>query len=77
MKEIRKALNGRFEYKETELKQVLQQLYRHRRENLKNNQDSIKSKSEKKRKGTNFQRGDVRGNLYQNCDMRNRIKLCY
>jgi len=77
MKEIGKALNRRFKYKETELKWVLQQLHRHRRENLKNNQNLIKSKSEKKRKETNFRRGDVRGNLYRNCDMRNRIKLCY
>ena len=59
MKEIDKAMKGRFNYKDTELKWVLQQLHRHRRENWKNNQDPDKRKSEKKRKGINSRRGDV------------------
>ncbi|PKY60159.1 hypothetical protein RhiirA4_483549, partial [Rhizophagus irregularis] len=59
MKEIDKAMKGRFQYKDTELKWVLQQLHRHRRENWKVNLDPEKVKSEKKRKGTNSRRGDV------------------
>ncbi|CAB4431075.1 unnamed protein product [Rhizophagus irregularis] len=58
MKEIDKAMKGRFQYKDTELKWVLQQLHRHRRENWRINLDPEKAKSEKKRKGINSRRGD-------------------
>ena len=59
MKEIDKAMKGRFQYKDTELKWVLQQLHRHRRKNWRINLDPEKAKSEKKRKGINSRRGDV------------------
>jgi hypothetical protein len=73
MKEIDKAMKGRFTYKDTELKWVLQQLHRHRRENWQNSQDPEKRKSEKKRKGINSRRGDVSNLtrtclLYRDCD---------
>ena len=73
MKEIDKAMKGRFTYKDTELKWVLQQLYRHRRENWQNSQDLEKRKSEKKRKGINSRRGNVSNLtrtclLYRDCD---------
>ncbi|CAB4496404.1 unnamed protein product [Rhizophagus irregularis] len=58
MKEIDKAMKGRFQYKDTELKWILQQLHHHHRENWKVNFDPEKVKSEKKRKGTNSHRGD-------------------
>src|SRR5436853_2931669 len=45
-------------YNQTELKYVLQQLHRHRRETWKISQDSVK-KNDKKRKGTNSRRSDV------------------
>jgi hypothetical protein len=50
MKEIDKAIKGRFQYKDTELKWVLQQLHHHCRENWKVNLDLKKVKSEKKGK---------------------------
>ncbi|CAG8724433.1 2057_t:CDS:2, partial [Funneliformis caledonium] len=53
MKEIGKVLLGRFRYKETELKWILQQLHRHRRAQWKLSLDLSKVKSDKKRKGTN------------------------
>jgi hypothetical protein len=59
MKAIDKVMEGKFRYHDTELKWVLQQLHRHRRENWKNNQDPGKAKAEKKRKGINSRRGDV------------------
>ena len=59
MKEIGKALTGRFRYKEVELKWVLQNLHRHRRENWKISLDPNKVKSEKRRKGMNSRRMDV------------------
>ena len=59
MKEIDRAMKGRFDYKDTELKWVLQQLHRHCRENWQNNQDPTKRKTEKRRKGANSRRGDV------------------
>ena len=59
MKAIGKAMQGRFRYNDTELKWVLQQLYRHRRDNWKVKLDLEKVKTEKRRKGTNSRRGDV------------------
>ena len=59
MKEINKVMKKRFQYKDMELKWVLQQLHRHRRENWKVSLNPKKAKSEKKRKGTNSRRGDV------------------
>ena len=59
MKAIDKAMEGRFQYKDVELKWVLQQLHRHRRESWKTNQNPDKVKSEKRRKGINSRRGDV------------------
>lgn len=59
MKEIAKVLNGRFRYKDIELKWVLQNLHRHRRESWIVSLNPDKAKSEKKRKGTNSRRKDV------------------
>ena len=53
MKEIDKALTGRFRYKDVELKWVLQSLHRHRRESWKTSLDPYKVKSERKMKGMN------------------------
>ncbi|GET58354.1 hypothetical protein GLOIN_2v1879967 [Rhizophagus irregularis DAOM 181602=DAOM 197198] len=44
MKEIDKAMKGRFQYKDTELKWVLQQLHRHHHENWRINLDPEKAK---------------------------------
>jgi len=59
MKAIGKAMQGRFCYNDTELKWVLQQLHRHRRDNWKVKLDPEKVKTEKRRKGTNSRREDV------------------
>jgi len=59
MKAIGKAMQERFCYNDTELKWVLQQLYRHRRDNWKVKLDLEKVKTEKRRKVTNSRRGDV------------------
>jgi len=58
MKEINKIIKGRFHYKETGLKWILQQSHRHRRENWKINLNL--EKPSWKRKGANFCRGDVK-----------------
>lgn len=63
MKVIGKAMEGRFRYKDIELKWVLQQLHCHRRESWKVSVNPEKVKSEKKRKGTNSRRGDVSINI--------------
>ena len=59
MPAINQALTGRMLYKQTELKFVLQQLHRHRRENWTITQDDAKLKMNRKRKGTNSRRADV------------------
>ncbi|CAI2191147.1 12148_t:CDS:2 [Funneliformis geosporum] len=58
MKDIDKVMKGRFLYKDTELKWVLQQLHHHHRENWKVSLDPEKGKSEKKRKIINSRRSD-------------------
>ena len=63
MKAINKAMDGRFWYKEVELKWVLQQLHRHRRETWMISFNPEKVKAEKKRKGTNSRRGDMSINI--------------
>ncbi|RGB21912.1 hypothetical protein C1646_678223 [Rhizophagus diaphanus] len=60
MPAVDKALNGRIQYKPTELKYVLQQLHHHRRENWQISQDNEKSKVDKKRKKTNARRSDLK-----------------
>jgi hypothetical protein len=59
MPAIDKALKNRMRYNLTELKYVLQQLHRHRRESWQISQDNEKAKEDKKRKGTNSRRSDV------------------
>ena len=59
MPEIDKALRNRIVYNQTELKYVLQELHRHKRDNWKISQDSEKLKLNKKRKGTNSHRSKV------------------
>ena len=59
MPAIDRAINGRITYNQTELKYVLQQLHRHRRENWKISQDASKAKADKRRKGTNSRRAEV------------------
>jgi hypothetical protein len=59
MPAVDRALNGRMRYNQAELKYVLQQLHRHRRENWQISQDAEKLKADKKRKGTNARRSDV------------------
>ncbi|PKY62241.1 hypothetical protein RhiirA4_488380 [Rhizophagus irregularis] len=56
---INNTLRNKMTYTLTELKFVLQQLHRHRRDNWKISQDSNKSKLDKKRKGVNTRRSDV------------------
>src|SRR5947208_9816522 len=51
-------IGNRIVYNQTELKDVLQQLHRHRRKTWKISQDSVKAKNDKKRKGTNLRRSD-------------------
>lgn len=74
MKEIDKVMKGRFQYKDVELKWVLQQLHRHRREHWKVSLNPIKAKSEKKRKGGNSRRGDVSNSIIQSIDRKFIIK---
>ncbi|CAB5303766.1 unnamed protein product [Rhizophagus irregularis] len=57
---IDKALKDRIVYNQTELKYVLQQLHRHRRESWQISQNVEKVKEDKKRKGTNSRRSDVK-----------------
>lgn len=59
MPAINQALRDRIVYKQTELKYVLQQLHRHRRESWQIKQDEEKSKLDKSRKGVNSRRSDV------------------
>ncbi|PKY47385.1 hypothetical protein RhiirA4_421353 [Rhizophagus irregularis] len=60
MPAIDKALKDRIVYNQTELKYVLQQLHCHRRESWQISQNVEKVKEDKKRKGTNSRRSDVR-----------------
>src|SRR5213082_1235162 len=59
MPAIDRVIGNRIVYNQTELKYVLQQLHRHRRETWKISQDSVKAKNDKKRKGTNSRCSDV------------------
>src|SRR5436309_7728277 len=59
MPAIDRVIGNRIVYNQTELKYVLQQLHRHRRETWKISQDSVKANNDKKRKGTNSRRSDV------------------
>ena len=59
MPAIDMVLNRRFTYNRTELRYVLQQLHRHRRENWQISQDAAKAKADRRRKGTNSRRSDV------------------
>ncbi len=59
MPAIDRAINNRIVYNQTELKYVLQQLHRHRRENWSIAQDAAKAKADKKRKGINSRRSEV------------------
>ena len=59
MSAIDRVIGNWIVYNQTELKYVLQQLHRHRRETWKISQDIVKAKNDKKRKGTNSKRSDV------------------
>lgn len=59
MPAIDRAINGRITYNQIELKYILQQLHRHRRESWQISQDASKAKADRKRKGTNSRRSDV------------------
>ena len=63
MPAIDRVIGSRITYNQTELKYVLQQLHRHRRDNWKISQDNEKLKTDKKRKGTNSRRSEVSKNL--------------
>ena len=56
---IKKALGDRFQYNDMELKKVLQNLHRHRRDAYAISKDPLKSKANKQRIGTNTKRKDV------------------
>src|SRR2546421_8488667 len=58
MPAIDRVIGNRIVYNQTELKYVLQQLHRHRRETWEISQDSVKAKNDKKR-STNSRRSDV------------------
>ena len=60
MPAIDKALNFRFRYNTTELRYVLQQFHRHKRENWKISQDTERARMDKKRKKTNVKRSNIR-----------------
>jgi hypothetical protein len=53
MPAIDRAIGGRIDYNQTELKYVLQQLHRHRCDTWKISQDARKAKADRKRKGIN------------------------
>ncbi|PKC53798.1 hypothetical protein RhiirA1_478551 [Rhizophagus irregularis] len=55
---IKKALGDRFQYTDTELKKVLQNLHRHRRDAYTVSLDPLKSKANKQRTGINSRRKD-------------------
>jgi len=59
MPAIDRAIGGRIDYNQTELKYVLQQLHRHRRDTWKISQDARKAKADRKRKGVNSRRSEV------------------
>lgn len=59
MPAIDRVLNGRIRYNATELRYVLQQLHRHKRESWQISQDVERAKVDRKRKGTNARRSDV------------------
>src|SRR2546430_12297854 len=59
MPAIDRAIGGRIDYNQTELKYVLQQLHRHRRDTRKISQDTRKAKADRKRKGVNSRRSEV------------------
>ena len=56
---INKALQERMVYKQFELKYVLQQLHRYRRDNWIISLNEEKAKQDKKRKSINSRRSDV------------------
>ena len=56
---IKRTLGDRFQYTDTELKKVLQNLHRHRREAYIISLNPQKSKSKKQKTGTNSRRQDV------------------
>ena len=56
---IKKAFSDRFQYTDTELKKVLQNLHRHRRDSYAISKDPLKSKANKQRTDTNTRRKDV------------------
>ncbi|CAB4411446.1 unnamed protein product [Rhizophagus irregularis] len=55
---IKKALGNQFQYTDTELKKVLQNLHHHRRDAYAISKDPLKSKVNKQRTGTNIRRKD-------------------
>lgn len=59
MPAINKAIGSRIVYNQTELRYVLQQLHRHRRDSWKIMQNADKAKADRKRKGINSRRSDV------------------
>jgi hypothetical protein len=56
---MKKALGDQFQYTDTELKKVLQNLHRHRRDAYTVSLNSLKSKANKQRIGINSRRKDV------------------
>jgi hypothetical protein len=56
---IKRVLGDRFQYTDTELKKVLQNLHRHRRDAYTVSINPLKSKANKQRTGTNSRRKDV------------------
>ncbi len=56
---IKRALGDRFQYTDTELKKVLQNLHRHQRDSYAVSLNPLKSKANKWRTGTNSRRKDV------------------
>jgi hypothetical protein len=59
MPAIKRALGDKFQYTETELKKVLQNLHRHRRDAYTVSLNPLKSKANKQRTGINSRRKDV------------------
>lgn len=56
---IKRALGDRFQYTDIELKKILQNLHRHRRDTYTVSQNPSKSKANKQRTGINTRRKDV------------------
>jgi hypothetical protein len=57
---IKRALDNRFQYTDTELKKVLQNFHRHKRDSYTISTDTLKLKVNNQRIGTNSRRKDVR-----------------